>query len=118
MVAQHQALTKSYARQLLAVRGSDVLLPAQDADGNPIADDRRTVRGIFKLGRVSVVDEFSNITYQEYLLRIPPGGLGSLSSNLVVTIDGSTYYVANVAPEKLGWHLVTLQDHDPDDDPC
>ena len=130
MVARHQALTGSFARQLLAVRGSCVYLPEEDVDGNPIPADQRTICGLFKPDRATVVDEYSNITYQEYVLRIRPDGLKALEAGLVVKIveapandcdcdqlvediaePWSTYYVVNVSPERLGWHVVTLQDH-------
>ena len=119
MVARQQALTSSFARQLLAVRGSVVVLPEQDVDGTPIPSDQRTICGLFKPDRATVVDEHSNLTYQEYVLRIPPYppyGLGALAAGMVVTIrddeeTARTYYVANVSPERLGWQMATLQEH-------
>ena len=121
MVARQQALTASFARQLLARWGACVVLPLQDGDGNSISDDQRTVKGLLRPTFAAVVNEHSNITYQEYVLRIPPDGLKALAAEQIVTIketcdpeddaEGQTYYVVNVAPANLGWHVATLQDH-------
>ena len=90
----------NFAPNVLGMWGKPVVLP-----------DTTTICGVFRSDAASVVDELSNITYDEYVLRIPPNGLGTLAAEQVVTIDGATYYVANVAPEKLGWWVATLQEH-------
>ena len=103
----------TFAPNLLGLFGVDVLLP-----------DASTIRAVFPGRQEAVVNDYSNITYREYVLRIPPDGLGNLPQLLesddpadhVVTIEDSegtprTYYVANVAPADLGWWVATLQDH-------
>ena len=93
-----------FAPNVLGMWGTDVVW--SDANG-----DLQTIKAVFRSDSGVVVDDLSNVTYDEYVLRIPPGGLGTLEAEQVVTIKGRTYYVANVAPEKFGWHVATLQDH-------
>ena len=95
----------NFAPNLLGMFGTDVVLPGLNG-GVPTI-----IRAVFPGRQEAVVNEYSNITYQEYVLRIPPDGLGTLAAEQVVTIDGRTYYVANVAPADLGWWVATLQDH-------
>ena len=97
-----------FTPNLLGMFGVNVVLP-----------DGSIIRAVFPARQEAVVDEYSNITYREYVLRIPPDGLGTLEEvvdaddkeDRVVSIDGKTYYVANVAPADLGWWVATLQDH-------
>ena len=89
-----------FAPNVLGMWGTDVVLP-----------DSSTIRAVFRPSPEATVDEFSNVTYREYVLRIPPDGLGALAAEQVVAIDGAAYYVANVAPADLGWWIATLQDH-------
>ena len=108
-----------FAPNVVGLFGRCVTLPNRDGDGNAIPDDQRTIKAVFKPAPAAVVDEYANITYREYELRIPPDGLGALESGMVVTVhdtgdcasDGQTYYVANVAPAALGWTVATLQEH-------
>ena len=130
MVARQSALTASFARQLLARWGACVVLPFEDSAGNDVI-----IRGVFKPNRASVVDEYANKSYLEYVLLIPPDppyGLGpegmELAAEQVVTIwdlprgqtcetadedsvSAQTYYVANVHCDDLGWYVATLQEH-------
>ena len=102
-----------FAPNLLGLFGVDVTL-----------QDGSQIQATFRETEAAVVDEYSNITYAEYVLRIPPDGRGNLPELLesddpadhVVTIEDSdgtrrTYYVANVAPADYGWWIATLQDH-------
>ena len=99
----------TFGPNVLGLFGKNVVLPQRDGDGNLIA--QRTIRAVFNPATEAVVDEYSNITYQEYVLSIPPDGLGALAAEQVVSIDGDAYYVANVAPAALGWWTATLQEH-------
>ena len=109
----------AYDLEQFGIFGPNVLgmwgTPVTWRDAN---DDVQTIRAVFRSDAAAVVDPHTNITYDEYVLRIPPDGLGRLEdgtgglrAELVVTIKGQTYYVANVAPEKLGWWVATLQEH-------
>lgn len=99
----------TFGPNVLGLFGKNVVLPQRDGDGNPIA--QRTVRAVFKPAPAAIVDEYSNSSYQEYVLSIPPDGLGALAAEMVVSIDGDAYYVANVAQAALGWWTATLQEH-------
>ena len=99
-----------FGPNVLGLWGVDVVLP-----------DGTCIRATFRETEAAVVDEYSNITYAEYVLRIPPDGLetagdGKLAAEQVVSIKqhgNKDYYVANVAPADYGWWIATLQDHTP-----
>ena len=101
----------TFGPNVLGLFGKDVTLPQHDGDGNLIPDDQRAIRAVFKETPMAEPDEYSNSTYQEYVLSIPPDGLGALAAEMVVSIDGDAYYVVNVAPGNLGWWIATLQEH-------
>ena len=108
-----------FGSNVLGLFGRRVTLPNRDGEGNAIPANQRSIKAVFNPSPAAVVDEYSNITYQEYTLTIPPDGLGQLEAEMIVTVhdtndcasDGQTYYVANVAPAALGWWTATLQEH-------
>ena len=86
-----------YAASLLALMGSDALLP-----------DGTTVRGILRDSPLTDVTNESSHYRLQRGLRVPTDDLGTLAQGMWITIGGDQWYVAGVSPHGFGWHLATL----------
>ena len=110
----------NFAPNLLGMFGVNVVLPGVNGD------DPTIIRAVFPRSQEAVVDEYSNITYQEYALRIPPDGLGTLEDGTGGLASGAGgdhprrarrgpphVLRGQPGPADLGWWVATLQDHSP-----
>jgi len=84
------------SRNILAFFGLDLRLP-----------DGSSIRAVHYPQVETDIDEYGSGTHEVYPLVMRD--IGTLAEGQYVRIFAELYYVASVAPLKLGWHCATLQ---------